>query len=78
MTEFWRNEGTVRGGGRFERPSSETGKGWFYGPKSDRTLVGRGCVISLGMLDPGDQRSQLGNELKWHGVWGVVHIWEAA
>lgn len=31
----------------------------------------------LGMLDPGDQRSQLGNELKWHGVWGVVHIWEA-
>ena len=27
-------------------------------------------MIFLGMLDSGDQCSQLGNELKWHGVWG--------
>lgn len=72
--QFWRYEETIQGGGRFQGSSLETEKRWFYGPKSDRAIVGRGWMTPLGRLDHEDLCSQLGNRLNWHGVRGVVHI----
>lgn len=40
----------------------EIEKRWFYGPKSDRAVVGRCWVTLLGRLD------------HEHGAGGVVHI----
>ena len=70
MTEFW----TIQGGGRFQGSSLEIEKRWFYGPKSDRAVVGRCWVTLLGRLDHEGLCSQLGNGLNWHGAGGVVHI----
>lgn len=39
-------------------------EGMVLWSQSDRTLVGRVCMLPQGMLDPGDQCSQLGNEVK--------------
>lgn len=67
------NTGRRKAGGSFLRDQN----GSDFRPWSDRTLMERGFMISLGMLGPGYQDSQQGNELStqvWHGIWGVVHI----
>lgn len=55
--------GTTQGGGRSEELLRHW-EGMVLWPQSDRTLVVRVCMLPQGMLDPGDQCSQLGNEVK--------------